>query len=255
MQISPEKTKLIAIPGQLTDDSVKNFYSAIEDFCRDSKGRLSLDCSGLKNVTSNHVGILWQARNLCEKAGIEILLVEVSRNLARVLEVLDISDLFSLDIVDDDETIGEFTRTFQMSRDRNFEMTFTASDKDIEEAMDRFLGFIENFSDSDKYLFEIRTIFYEIATNIRLHAGQSADNKIKFMAVPDPDRALVMRFIDSGPPFNPASQIHQFNPDNAIKKKQKRGFGLIMISRMTDGITYERKNGELNVLTLEKKWK
>lgn len=255
MQISPAKVKSIAIPGELSEDSVKDFYAEIEGLCRDYKGRLGLDCSDLRNATSSHVGILWQVRDLCERAGLEVYLNNVSRNLVRILEVLDIADLFELDILEEDEVTGEFTRTFQMSPSKNFELTFKATDRDIEDALNRFLDYMRNFCDCDKCLFEVRTIFYEIATNIRLHAGEDGLNEVKFMAVPHPNDKFIMRFIDSGPPFNPSAQTKLFNPGNAIKNKQKRGFGLIMISRMTDAITYERRNGKLNVLTLEKKWK
>ncbi len=248
-------TKKIAIPGKIVEDSMDDFYSEIEVLCRDYKGQLVLDCTDLKNATSNHIGALWQVRQLCDKAGIDILLIGVSRNLVRVLEVLDIADLFKMEVVDDNEITGEFTRTFLLSSDRNFELSFEPTETEIESALKKFLEYMQNFCDNDMCLLEVRTIFYEIATNIRLHGGQGSGNEVKFMAVPGSDDKFIMRFIDSGPPFDPSSQKLLYKPGAAIKRKQKRGFGLIMISRMTDGISYERRNGEVNVLTLEKKWK
>ena len=101
--------------------------------------------------------------------------------------------------------------------------------------------------------FELKTIFYEVTTNIRNYSGLKEDELIVFTARPRRD-GITLTFADRGLPFNPTTQIDDFNARKAARKKQSRGFGIVMVRRMADRITYVRQAGSTNMLTLEKKW-
>ena len=64
-----------------------------------------------------------------------------------------------------------------------------------------------------------------------------------------------MEFQYRGVRFDPTNKKLEFDIRVAAQSGQKRGYGLLMINRMTDSIKYNQKDTDCNVLTLEKHWR
>jgi anti-sigma regulatory factor (Ser/Thr protein kinase) len=61
---------------------------------------------------------------------------------------------------------------------------------------------------------------------------------------------ITLEFTDAGEPFDPTGNTPEFNPRRAIRRRQSRGLGLVMIQRIVDSIAYDRVDGRFNVVTL-----
>ena len=123
--------------------------------------------------------------------------------------------------------------------------------QDIEQALGRLHDFLKQLDLEEICAFDLETVFYEVTVNMILHGGLSRSDYIEFTAAPGPDQ-ISLRFVDPGSPFDPTSHDSSFDPQVAIRTRQKHGFGLVMIKRLVDKLSYERVDNRLNVVTLEK---
>jgi anti-sigma regulatory factor (Ser/Thr protein kinase)/anti-anti-sigma regulatory factor len=241
------------VPSDLSGGSAKAFIDRLKNLLKDHPLTVILDCSNLKQVSSRHVNILWEARLIAEESGARIRLASVSSNLTKVLKVMDLYDLF-LTGDSEDEPLTEPDVQLQLEYDENtLQLKFKARMSAVTRALAEFHGYLKKANLPEAYAFELETVFYEVATNICTHAQVDDNEVISFVAKPAAGR-ITMRFIDPGLPFDPTAITDEFDPDLARGKRQKHGYGLTMINRMIDDLKYERRDGQYNVLTLEKNW-
>jgi anti-sigma regulatory factor (Ser/Thr protein kinase) len=123
---------------------------------------------------------------------------------------------------------------------------------DINEALLRFGDHVHTLDLDSDTEFELQTLFYEIATNIRQHGKAKDGEGVQVTLVAQQDK-ITVSFTDGGPPFDPTQQSVDYDFRQAASTKQTRGFGIALIQRMTDAMTYSRLNDTHNMLTLCKR--
>jgi anti-anti-sigma factor len=244
---------VVVFPGDLSDHSVASFRQRVSAVLQNRSSDLIIDCSRLEHVISSQVNLLWQAYQMCLDAGVELRLAKASPGLVRVLKALDLYDLFQ-----DQEKTQRIERcqvidTAGMAGPKEYLDVFRASASGVEEAMERYLRFLDSIGIPGMLKFELRTVFYEIATNIRTHSGLHETDNIRVSANSNRSR-IVLTFEDNGMPFDLTAQPAGLDIKSAANHGRKRGFGITMINRLTDHLSYTRKNGSTNVLTIEKLW-
>jgi anti-sigma regulatory factor (Ser/Thr protein kinase)/anti-anti-sigma regulatory factor len=246
---------MLLCPAELSTDSVADFLQEMERlFSEQAIEEIEVDCSPVERVVSSHINMLWQVKVRCIETGAKIKLLSPSKEMIRVLKVLDLFDLFMGDVA---EETHKYIPTSEgppaLTQDKLFELSFRADVKGVDTALESFRDFLRELHISGNSAFELETAFYEVATNIRLHGRLLSEDTVEFKAACRIDM-LSMEFVDPGRPFDFEFHRRDFNPREAIKEKKTRGFGLAMVTRMTDNVFYERRDKRLNVLTLEKKW-
>ncbi len=216
----------------------------IEDFLTRVRAQLDVgesiilvDCAPLERVTSTHINALWQARDLCGQRSATMELLNVGHGLRRVLEVLDLTSVF---FTDPPTTLP-------------FKRVFAPTVEQIDEVMGKFVSFLTKAGVPEVTAFELQTIFYEVATNIRRHSGLTESDTIQLFAQVK-DRNAVMTFTDSGLSFDPVQPQPKRDIKQISREAERRGFGLDMIVRLSDSIDYERVDGSQNRLRIEKGW-
>ena len=253
MLVESNKNLVLKIPKILSVESVDKFHEELGALISQEPSVLELDCSQIDLVTSSHINLLWEARTLCLERGIKIKLCFVSSGLIRVLKVLDLHEIFLGDRSELPD--NALHQDYEQNRaSGEFKLEFKAETNSITRALAEFRRFLSKLNLPMKGVIELEIVFYEVVTNIRLHSGVSPDATILFNANSLKNK-IMMVFIDQGKAFDPTSKEQNFEPDKAIKEKKRHGFGLTMITRMTDRITYERREDRINVLTLEKRWR
>jgi len=100
----------------------------------------------------------------------------------------------------------------------------------------------------------LRTIFYEIATNVRTHAGLEKGNLIVFSLRAKGSKVILV-FADSGKPFDPTMVADDVDLRMVLKNRQTRGLGIPMICKLAEKVTYKRIDGTINVFTVEVVWR
>ena len=113
------------------------------------------------------------------------------------------------------------------------------------------LAFIEERAGADADPRELNRLFLaaeEVFVNIADYACPG--KTVKVTALPA-EGALKVVFEDGGPEFDP---LKKQDPDVTLPAAERRpgGLGIFMAKRLTDGISYERRDGK-NLLTLVKK--
>ncbi len=253
MQIDYVVTPTLLVPADLSDDAVTRFDRGLKELLMGDPVSIALDVSQLEHVTSSHIKLLWQAYHICLDAGVTMELKSLSPGLVRVLKVLDLYEL----LADDHESIRPQLRKAVQIESGDILHTyvdeFTVDSRSIDEALEGFLKFLRRFALPEVVIFQLRTVFYEVATNIRSHAQMGDEDLVVFLARVEGSK-LIMVFADSGVPFDSKGSTADFDPRTASRNGQTRGFGLTLVRRLTDKMSYVRINDVINVLTLEKKW-
>ncbi|UCG61669.1 MAG: ATP-binding protein [Candidatus Zixiibacteriota bacterium] len=253
MSVSTKKTRVIMVPGELSEISLEEFHSHLEEVIAASPGCIDLDCSALNLVSSSHVNVLWVTREKCESAGVGMRLSRVSDCLIRILKLLDLFEFFDIDQAEQVETEAASTSPAPGPEKHRLQLRIKPVSEEILNVLGDFRQFLREMRTEPFCALELETVFYEILTNIRQHG--KADRVVTVEVCVEADsEAIELTFTDNGPPFNPSENVRDFDAEHAVRTGQRHGFGLTMISRMTDSMDYERKNNELNVLKVKKYW-
>ncbi len=252
MSIRAERTATLPVPIDIDGETLAGFYSELKDRLRDSPDEVLLDCSLLDHASSTHINALWQARNRCEEAGVPVKLTSVTYGLQRVLMVLDLYDFFATerDGVEARRGVGEPDPDAAALPVLMLKVEPTADG--ITGAMRKLHDYLVGLNLGEILAFDLETVFYEVTTNIRLHGELEEGESINLTVAPR-EGVFELRFEDPGPHFDPTSRATEFDPRRAMRSRQRQGFGLAMIKRLVDGLSYEREDGRLNILNLKKK--
>jgi anti-sigma regulatory factor (Ser/Thr protein kinase) len=90
----------------------------------------------------------------------------------------------------------------------------------------------------------------ELFTNIVSYGfDDDSQNLIKFTLNCD-NNMVNINIEDNGIPFNPLEKIDPDFPEN-VESAQIGGLGILIIRKLMDNVSYERKNGK-NILTMKK---
>ncbi len=247
-----EQQNRIAVPENLSADSVNEFERGLKQLISTGPKTIEFDCSNFKMVTSSHVNMLWSAREECCQAGIDVHLSQMPPGLVRILQILDLYGLFT-GREPGDEQSGRHTGRIKIGKGpAEFTRSLKADSDNIAATVKGFREFLDQTVIDELSAVELATVAYEVLTNVSLHSDLDADSMIEFRATAEAEK-ISITIEDSGKPFNPLGDNKPYGASEAIHKRQSRGFGLVMIRRMTDTIAYERV-GDRNMLTLEKHW-
>ncbi len=253
MQPAVKHSCMIRVPSDLSPMEVGQFERLLFAGVADQPGRLILDCGTLDRVVSSHVALLWRAHTLCQDAAIDLRLLNPPLALMRVLNVLDLTHTFKFEG-------GAEAESLHVDKDMlaaNLPCTFTdcahADITDIDLAIQRFVRFLGGFCVSATSVLELKTIYYEVATNIRCHSGLTHADKFSIDVRADYN-GITMSFADPGRAFDPTTSHDSIDAEEASRAGKRRGFGLIMIRRLCDRMEYRRDDTRGNLLTIIKEW-
>jgi anti-sigma regulatory factor (Ser/Thr protein kinase) len=171
----------------------------------------------------------------------------------KVLKVLDLAELFIQD-EDSDRGTEQRVSTDLMGSMEVYEDTFNADMESVGSALERFLDHLKSMAVPIGTQYVLRTLFYEVATNIRLHACKNRQEQITFSAFPDSSR-IVLTFVDGGPAFDPTLFDISDYSYRTGSEEGRRSFGITILHKLADRLDYKRLDNSKNVLILERKWR
>ena len=252
--VQNETDVAVRLPEDLGGEDISRFEAELRQVLAGSPDCILIECSNLSRVTSGHVGAIWLARSICEETGTRLSLSSASQSLIRVLKALDVYECFST--VDGwDETEPQVARS---SSGRSFRETgslklkFCLTAIEINRALEELKRHLLSAGVEDITAIAVETLLYEAATNIRNHSGLDSQSEAGLTVCFNGD-SVILKIVDHGREFDPTTAPGQFDPEVAISKRQKHGFGIAMMRRLSDSMSYARENGLHNVLTITKK--
>lgn len=126
----------------------------------------------------------------------------------------------------------------------------------LTENLGQVLGFVETRLEELDCPMKIQTqidiAVEEIYVNIANYAYQSETGQATICIETEEDSGIVIiRFIDSGIPFNP---LERKDPDVTLSAEERNigGLGIYMVKKSMDDVSYEYQDGH-NILTIKKK--
>ncbi len=255
MPSSTLPTMSLVLPVQLRSDSENRFDEQLEACLHKRPEAIEIDSSQLEVVTSGHVALLVHVYKTCREAGVIAKLVSPTPDLVRVLQALDLYEFF----VDGHESDAMLLMSTSAGPDiaagteEVYSDDFSVDAEGVSRASESFRQALKRLSVSPLIAFELKTVFYEAATNIRSHACLSCGDQVKFESRATKSQ-ITLIFTDSGRPFDPTMIPVEMDLRKAAANRQRHGFGIAMIRRMTDGMSYVRRDNTMNVLKLERQW-
>jgi anti-sigma regulatory factor (Ser/Thr protein kinase)/anti-anti-sigma regulatory factor len=245
--------RILKVPGPVMGGEFDSFRQEFGCVVADSPAVIVLDCGALKRLASSHIGLLWECNQQCRDHGIRFQLKNPSAAMVRTLEALDLRESFALGMA---ESVGaEFrdkdipTGTFQSYID-----CIPLDREAITLAEDRFVSFLHRIGAGAGTTHELRTVVYEIATNIRTHSGLEPTDHFTLEATAN-SKEIALTFTDTGVPFDPTIGTRQVDPTQAARTAKRRGFGLLMIQKLVDNLEYRRDAEGANMLNIRKRWR
>lgn len=97
----------------------------------------------------------------------------------------------------------------------------------------------------------MRTLFEEVTTNFRLHAGLPEDAELFWQLHLMPHRSAFV-FADSGTPFDLTRWDPETGPVERTLGDDRPPFGIRLIRSLAQRVEYRRIEDELNLLILER---
>ena len=101
-----------------------------------------------------------------------------------------------------------------------------------------------------KNVYQINIAIDELLANISMYAYEKSGEAIVQYEVERSPAAVVLRFIDSGVPYNP---LDKEDPDVTLSAEQRNigGLGIFMVKQSMDHVSYEYKDRK-NIVTIKK---
>jgi len=214
---------------------------------------IRVDSSGLIRVTSNHVSLLWQTHEECRVKNCTLVLEGTTPALKKTLEMLDLAELFKVGANAPEYQELKDSQPISIMAPSEFTDTISLDNQGVQKSLQKFIDYLHSLGLPRKTEFALRTVFYEVVINIRGHSGLKESEQAQFAAKTD-GHGMKLIFQDKGRQFDPTQFISTHDFAIAARKRQMRGFGIIMIRKLIDKMTYSRKNNELNFLELYKQW-
>ncbi|MDD4050356.1 MAG: ATP-binding protein [candidate division Zixibacteria bacterium] len=252
MLSTPKLKDAIVVPAELTGPAEDRFEECLRAVLETCPPTVLLDCAPLQRVTSRHVELLWRTQLRCQRHTTEVRLENPTPGLIRVLTVLDLAELFNCAPLEAEAAPGTAAAGAGPAK-ANYKDTFGPTDDTVVPASERYGAFLADLPIPELIRFELRTIFYEVANNISQHGGIGDGSPIRFWAEFGSAR-IIMTFTDTGRAYDPTTADGDFDPRAAAKKRRVRGFGIPMVRRMTDAMSYVRSADDRNILTIVKTW-
>jgi sigma-B regulation protein RsbU (phosphoserine phosphatase) len=134
------------------------------------------------------------------------------------------------------------------------EIKVEAEVENLRPVMDFLNGELKALNCPDKIRRQIDVAVDEIYGNIAFYAygDDTGDITVK-MEIPADRSYVVIRFIDSGVPFNPLNSKDP-NLSLSARERPKGGLGIYLVKNTMDDMTYEYKDGK-NILSIKKSLK
>ena len=122
--------------------------------------------------------------------------------------------------------------------------------ENLDRVVDFIAGFLLQNGFDQKSIAQMSIAVEEIFTNICRYAYVPESGAARIEALMEPPERAVVRFSDSGRPFDPLAAPP---PDTALPAEQRKqgGLGIFMMRQLVSQVCYQYKDGK-NILTITK---
>ena len=232
----------VALEGRL-DTSSSPVLDADLRRSLDGVSSLVLDLAGLEYISSAGLRVILYAYKVMKRQG-ELKLIHVNEVIYGIFEVSGFIDILHIA----DAPAAPEEEWEQKGR----ELTLDAKIDNNERFTDFVNAELEGMDCPAKARMQIDTAVDEILANVANYAYGEGTGPVSVRVYQEDDpRAVILRFTDSGTPFNP---LEKEVPDSISMPADDRpigGLGIYLVRKLMDDVAYEYRDGK-NMLQLKK---
>lgn len=241
----------VRMPESVSDETHSQLTTLFNELMAQGATQIHVDCSELSVLTHEHIWLLMHVQTQCQMQGINVVLS------------LPTATLFNI------ETLGSFIEAssslarrsapkqpvkpavFSAPDMHRLEQSFRARPSELAKSTREFDDFLASLKINKVDRYVLRTLYTEAVQNIYRHAGLKDNQEIQ-VKVEHTSKCLSLTLVDEGPEFDPTSDSsvnEQISDPTAVEFPH---FGIKMLKRLADDITYNRSQSGKNVLRIIK---
>ena len=229
----------VALEGRLDPSSSSRLEAELRG-ALDGVRELTLDLAGLEYISSAGLRVFLSAYKIMKRQG-KMTVRNVNEVVHEIFEVTGFSGILR---IEDAPSGGE---------EPGKELTLEAKIDNNERFTDFLNAELEAMDCPIKAQMQIDTAVDEILANVANYAyGEGSGPVTLRVGQEDEPRTAVIRFTDSGVPFNP---LEKEVPDSISLSADDRpigGLGIYLVRKLMDEVAYEHREGK-NILVLKKR--
>ena len=239
-KIRDGETLTVALEGRLDTSSSARLDGELRGALEGVRS-LTLDLEGLEYIASAGLRVLLYAYKTMKRQG-KMTITHVNDVVYGIFEVSGFKDILTIERSPSDRQGQE-----------GEELTLEAKIENNERFTDFVNARLEAMDCPVKAQMEIDTAVDEILANVANYAYGDGTGPVSLgIALEEDPRTAVIRFTDSGVPFNP---LEKEVPDSISLSADDRpigGLGIYLVRKLMDDVAYEYRDGK-NVLLLKKR--
>ena len=233
----------VALEGRLDTSSSPRLDAELRS-ALDGVSSLVLDLEGLEYISSAGLRVFLYAYKVMKRQG-KMTVRHVNDVIYGIFEVSGFKDILTLERTPSD-------RQEETEQDGK-ELTLEAKIDNNERFTDFVNAELEAMDCPMKARVQIDTAMDEILANVASYAYGDGTGPVSLrITLEDEPRTVILRFTDSGVPFNP---LEKEVPDSISLSADDRpigGLGIYLVRKLMDDVAYEYRDGK-NILLLKKR--
>lgn len=251
---APTDTKdtKIRLSESITGETQKHLMELVQSLTSQGATRMHVDCSDLSRLTREHIWLLMQVQTLCEAQGIAVLLTAPTPTLFNIETLGSLIEASSSLTKRTAPKVEPVPAPAAPQQDpHKFEQIVRASATDIARSTREFESYLGRIGLQKVDRYVLRTLYTEAVQNIYRHAGLRDSQEFQIV-VERSDKCISLTFIDEGPRFDPTAESALSEQISDPEVTEFPHFGIKMLKRLADDLTYQRSQSNKNVLRIIK---
>ena len=244
-----ETASVLVFPEHVSEQSAEMFIRDLKEHLNDTTSEQTvIDCSKIPKLSTLQTDLLNQIAGLCKDANVQLRLDSEQIGLTDYLRAI-CEDNNSDVLVTNESSAPRTVVAGQVGCPATeFRDDFHPTVSELHSTALKLDGFVRALECDLQTRYAIKTIFYEIVTNIRLYSGMKQEEKIKFRTTIS-EAAVTMTFIDSGRRFD-ISKAPNGPCVSAEHEEERLSFGIHLIKTLSDKIEYSRSEESENIVII-----
>lgn len=235
-----------------SDVTQKNLAARMEALTASGATQVVIDCTDIPLLTREHIWLLLQIQSVCQMHNVTVIITAPTStlfNIETLGSLIEASSSLTKRVAP--TTTVKPAPTAPAASPNRLEQRFRARASELAGSTKEFETFMSSLKIDKVDRYVLRTIYTEALQNIYRHAGLKDSQEIQIQAELT-GKCLGLTFIDEGPEFDPTADYavdERVSDPTAVEFPH---FGIKMLRRLADDMSYQRSRSGKNVLRIIK---
>lgn len=242
----------VKLPEAISRDTQSRLTTLVNNLTERGATRVHIDCGDLSVLTREHIWLLLQVQSHCQMQNITVTLSVPTLTLFNIETLgglIEASSSLSKRVMPTQPPVKPSMPA--ANNPHRLEQILRASASELAKSTREFESFLTKLKVEKVDRYVLRTLYTEALQNIYRHAGLKDNQEIQ-VQVERTGKCISLTLVDEGPEFDPTAESainDEISDPTAVEFPH---FGIKMLKRLADDITYHRSQSGRNVLRIIK---